>query len=151
MRSRAEQPFGQAKDKHGFVRCRYLGLAKYRIQALMTFVVVNSKRTVKRLTGIIFRELAKGIRKEVFKPVYASPPWAQWANRRSECAKNDSLVRSDRSTPLPSAQWRRVPAERHAKQAVIRQFPSKLGLYPPRCPFSTSQVSEPLASGQREL
>ena len=75
VRSRVEQPFGQAKDKHGFERCRYLGLAKYRIQAFMTFMVVNAKRMVKRLTGITFRELAKGRRREVFKPVYATPPW----------------------------------------------------------------------------
>jgi hypothetical protein len=75
VRSRVEQPFGQAKDKHGFDRCRYLGLAKYRIQAFMTFMVVNAKRIVKLLTGITFRELAKGVRKEVYKPVYATPPW----------------------------------------------------------------------------
>ena len=75
MRSRVEQPFGQAKQKHGFERCRYLGLAKYRIQALMTFMVVNAKRMVKLLTGITFRELAKGVHGEVFKPVYATPPW----------------------------------------------------------------------------
>jgi len=75
VRSRVEQPFGQAKDKHGFERCRYLGLAKYRLQSFMTFMVVNVKRMVKLLTGITFRELAKGRRKEVFKPVYATPPW----------------------------------------------------------------------------
>ena len=76
VRSRVEQPFGQAKDKHGFERCRYLGLASYGIQSLLTFLVVNAKRIVKLLTGITFRELAKGRRKEVFKPVYESLPWA---------------------------------------------------------------------------
>ena len=75
VRSRVEQPFGQAKHKHGFERCRYLGLAKYRIQAFMTFMVVNAKRMVRRLTGITFRELAKGRRREVFKPEYVTPPW----------------------------------------------------------------------------
>lgn len=72
VRSRVEQPFGQAKDKHGFERCRYLGLAKFRFQAYMTFMVLNAKRMVKLLTGITFRKLAKGVRKEVFKPVYAA-------------------------------------------------------------------------------
>lgn len=76
LRSRVEQPFGQAKDKHGFEHCRYLGLARYRIQAFLTFMVVNVKRMVKLLTGITFRAQAKGIRMEVFKPVYASLPWA---------------------------------------------------------------------------
>jgi transposase len=76
LRYRVEQPFGQAKDKHGFERCRYLGLTKYRIQATMTFMAVNTKRIVKLLTGITFRELAKGVRKEAFEPVYATPPWA---------------------------------------------------------------------------
>ena len=76
LRYRVEQPFGQAKDKHGFERCRYLGLLKYGIQAFFTFMAVNSKRIVKLLTGLTFRELAKGRRKEVFVPVYATMPWA---------------------------------------------------------------------------
>ena len=75
LRSRVEQPFGQAKQKHGFERCRYLGLAKYRIQALMTFMVVNAKRMAERLTGLTFWELAKGVHKEVYKPVCATPSW----------------------------------------------------------------------------
>ena len=76
IRYRVEQPFGQAKDKHGFERCRYLGLPKYGLQSFMTFMVIGAKRIVKLLTGISFRQLAKGRRKEVFKPVYASLPWA---------------------------------------------------------------------------
>jgi len=76
LRYRVEQPFGQAKDKHGFEHCRYLGLPSYEIQSFLTFMVVNIKRMVKLLTGITFRELAKGRRKEVFQPVYETLPWA---------------------------------------------------------------------------
>ena len=76
VRYRVEQPFGWAKDKHGFERCRYIGLVKYGIQAFFTFMVVNCKRLVKLLTGITFRPLAKGRRREIFKPVYAELPWA---------------------------------------------------------------------------
>ncbi len=76
LRPRVEQPFGQAKDKHGFTRCRYLGLVRYGIQSFFTYLVVDAKRMVNLLTGITFRELAKGRRKEVFKPVHATLPWA---------------------------------------------------------------------------
>jgi len=76
LRYRVEQPFGQAKDKHGFDRCRYLGLIKYGIQSYLTFMAVNLKRMVKLLTGITFRQLAKGRRKERFTPVYGTLPWA---------------------------------------------------------------------------
>jgi len=76
QRFRVEQPFGEAKEWHGLERCRYLGLARYTIQALMTFLVLNCKRIVKLLTGITFRPLAKGPRGEPWAPVYASLPWA---------------------------------------------------------------------------
>lgn len=75
-RFRVEQPFGLAKAWHGFERCRYLGLARYRVQAFFTFLVCNSKRMIKRLTGITFRQLAKGRRAEVFTPVFKTLPWA---------------------------------------------------------------------------
>jgi IS5 family transposase len=75
LRYRVEQPYGQAKDKHGLERCRYLGLLKYGVQSYLTFMVVTVKRLVKLLTGITFRELAKGSRREVFQPVYDTPPW----------------------------------------------------------------------------
>jgi len=74
-RYRVEQPFGLAKAWHGFERCRYLGLARYRIQSLYTFLVCNSKRIVKLLTGITFRTLAKGRHAEQFTPVYQELPW----------------------------------------------------------------------------
>lgn len=76
QRFRVEQPFGPAKQKHGFERCRYVGLDRYRIQAGFTFFVSNCKRLVKLLTGLTFRPQAKGRRAERLKPVYASIPWA---------------------------------------------------------------------------
>jgi IS5 family transposase len=76
QRFRVEQPYGPAKQKHGFGRCRYLGLDRYRIQALLTFLVSNLKRIVKLLTGLTYRPLAKGWRAEKLCPVYARLPWA---------------------------------------------------------------------------
>jgi len=76
QRYRVEQPFGIAKQWHGFERCRYLGLDRYRIQALLTFMVVNVKRLVKLLTGVTFRPQAKGRRAERLKPVLGTMPWA---------------------------------------------------------------------------
>lgn len=75
LRYRVEQPFGIAKQCHGFGRCRYVGLLRYGVQAYMTFMVHNVKRLVKLLTGLTFRPLAKGRRAEVFAPVYATIPW----------------------------------------------------------------------------
>jgi hypothetical protein len=71
-----EQPFGPAKQKHGFGRRRYLGLPRYRIRALFTLLVDNCKRVVKRLTGITFRRQAKRRRAEAFEPVFTTLPWA---------------------------------------------------------------------------
>jgi len=76
VRYRVELPYGWSKAWHGFERCRYLGLARYAIQSILTFMVSNAKRYVKLLTGITFRKQAKGRRAEVFKPVYAVMPWA---------------------------------------------------------------------------
>jgi len=76
QRYRVEQPFGIAKQCHGFERCRYVGLLRYGVQALMTFMVHNAKRMVKLLTGLTFRPQAKGRRAEVFQPVYETLPWA---------------------------------------------------------------------------
>jgi len=74
QRFRVEQPFGIAKAWHGFERCRYLGLARYRIQSLLTFMVVNAKRLVKLLTGMTFRPQAKGRHAERLKPVLEGIP-----------------------------------------------------------------------------
>ncbi len=76
QRFRVEQPFGIAKHQHGFERCRYLGLARYRIQSFLTFMVVNAKRLVKLLVGVTFRPQAKGRRAEGVKPVLAATSWA---------------------------------------------------------------------------
>jgi IS5 family transposase len=76
VRYRVEQVFGWAKAWSGFERCRYLGSARYRLQAFFTFLVCNTKRLVKRLTGITFRAQAKGRRAEVFQAVYSTLPWA---------------------------------------------------------------------------
>ncbi len=75
QRFRVEQPFGPAKQKHGFERCRYLGVIRYSIQSLFTFLVSNCKRLVKLLTGLTFRPQAKGRRAENLKPVYDTLPW----------------------------------------------------------------------------
>jgi IS5 family transposase len=76
VRYRVEQVFGWAKAWGGFERGRYLGSARYRLQAFFTFLVCNTKRLVKRLTGITFRAQAKGRRAEVFQAVYSTLPWA---------------------------------------------------------------------------
>jgi IS5 family transposase len=78
-RYRVELPYGWGKAWHGFERCRYLGLARFAIQSIMTFMVSNAKRFVKLLTGITFRAQAKGRRAEVFTPVYTVMPWAKCA------------------------------------------------------------------------
>jgi IS5 family transposase len=79
QRYRVEQPFGIAKRSHGFERCRYLGLARYRLQSLLTFMVVNAKRMIKLLTGVTFRPQAKGRRAERVTPVLDPSSWAECA------------------------------------------------------------------------
>jgi IS5 family transposase len=74
QRFRVEQPFGIGKRWHGFERCRYLGLARYRIQVFLTFMVLNAKRLVKLLTGVTFRPQAKGRRAERLTPVLEAIP-----------------------------------------------------------------------------
>lgn len=69
QRYRVEQPFGTLKRWNGFGRCRYVGLERYRTQALMTFAVHNCKRVIKLLTGVTFRPQARGQRGEQITPV----------------------------------------------------------------------------------
>lgn len=69
QRYRVEQPFGTLKRWNGFGRCRYLGLERYRTQALMSFFVHNCKRVVKLLTGVTFRAEARGQKREQITPV----------------------------------------------------------------------------------
>jgi IS5 family transposase len=69
QRYRVEQPFGTLKRWNGLGRCRYIGLERFRTQALMTFFVHNCKRVVKLLTGVTFRPEARGQRGEQITPV----------------------------------------------------------------------------------
>lgn len=69
QRYRVEQPFGTLKRWNGLGRCRYIGLERYRTQALMTFIVHNCKRAVKLLTGVTFRPEARGAKGEQITPI----------------------------------------------------------------------------------
>lgn len=50
IRRMIERKFGEAKKWHGMARARYRGLWRVKIQALMTFIVINLKRLT-RLRG----------------------------------------------------------------------------------------------------
>lgn len=54
-RYKIERKFGEMKTRHGFGRCRYVGLLRYAIQGYLTAVVVNLKRMVKLLFGVSLR------------------------------------------------------------------------------------------------
>jgi len=49
IRKMVERKFGEAKKWHGMARARYRGRAKVKIQALMTFLVLNVKRMARLL------------------------------------------------------------------------------------------------------
>jgi IS5 family transposase len=53
-RYKIERKFGEAKLRHGFGRCRYIGLEKYGVQAYLTAIVLNLKRMVKLISGVGF-------------------------------------------------------------------------------------------------
>jgi len=55
-RYKIERKFGEAKQSHGLRRCRYVGLLRYGLQALLTAIALNLKRMVKLLTGVAFKE-----------------------------------------------------------------------------------------------
>jgi len=57
-RYKIERKFGEAKQGHGFGRCRYLGKARYAVQTFLMAIVLNLKRMVKLLTGVNFKERA---------------------------------------------------------------------------------------------
>jgi IS5 family transposase len=59
-RYKIEQKNAEAKRRHGLGRCRYLGLARYAVQGLMTAIVINLKRMVLLLCGVRFRRAAGG-------------------------------------------------------------------------------------------
>lgn len=50
-----ERKFGEAKKYHGLSRCRYLGLARFAVQAYVTAIVLNLKRLVRLRTGVLLR------------------------------------------------------------------------------------------------
>jgi IS5 family transposase len=51
-RYKIERKFGEAKQGHGFTRCRYLGRMGYTVQAFLMAIMLNLKRLVKLLTGV---------------------------------------------------------------------------------------------------
>jgi len=55
VRYKVEQKFGEAKRCHGLRRCRYLGVLRYGVHALLTATVLNLKRLVKLLFRVSFR------------------------------------------------------------------------------------------------
>jgi IS5 family transposase len=58
-RYKIEAKFGEGKRGHGLRRCRYLGLLRYGVQAILTAIVLNLKRMVKLLTGTNFKGRAR--------------------------------------------------------------------------------------------
>jgi len=54
-RYKIERKFGEAKQGHGFGRCRYLGGLGFAVQAFFTAIMLNLKRMVKLLTGVGFK------------------------------------------------------------------------------------------------
>jgi hypothetical protein len=57
-RYKVERKFGEAKQGHGFGRCRYLGRMGFAVQAFFTAIMLNLKRMVKLLTGVGFKTQA---------------------------------------------------------------------------------------------
>ena len=54
-RYKIERKFGEAKQGHGFGRCRYIGTARFAIQSFLTDIVLNLKQMIKLLTGVNFK------------------------------------------------------------------------------------------------
>lgn len=57
-RYKIERKFGEAKQGHGFGRCRYIGKVRYAVQSFFMAMILNLKRMVKLLTGVNFKERA---------------------------------------------------------------------------------------------
>jgi len=64
VRFRIERKFGEAKAWHGFDRCRYRGVDRYKVQSFLTFMMLNIKRMVLLVTGTRFRPIAKQLVEE---------------------------------------------------------------------------------------
>lgn len=57
-RFKIERKFGEAKQGHGFGRCRYIGKARFSFQSFLMAIILDLKRMVKLLTGVNFKERA---------------------------------------------------------------------------------------------
>jgi IS5 family transposase len=57
-RYKIERKFGEAKQGHGFGRCRYLGRWGFTVQAFFTAIMLNLKRLVKLTSGVGFKTQA---------------------------------------------------------------------------------------------
>jgi len=55
VRYKVERKFGEAKEGHGLRRCRYVGVVRYQLQAIMTAMALNLKRIVKVTMGVPFK------------------------------------------------------------------------------------------------
>jgi len=64
-RYKIEQKNGEGKRWHGLGRCRYVGLAKYAVQSLMTVMAMNLKRMVLLLFGVSFRGSSRNLAKSL--------------------------------------------------------------------------------------
>lgn len=56
-RTAVERVNGDLKDNHGLRRCRYLGLAKYRLQLAMSSMAHDVKIFVRMLSGVRFKPI----------------------------------------------------------------------------------------------
>jgi hypothetical protein len=54
-RYKIERKFGEAKQGHGFGRCRYIGTVRFAVQAFLSAIMLNLKRMVKLLIGVGFK------------------------------------------------------------------------------------------------
>lgn len=54
-RYKVERKFGEAKQGHGFGRCRYLGRMGFAVQSFFTAIMLNLKRMVRLLAGVGFK------------------------------------------------------------------------------------------------
>ena len=54
-RYKIERKFGEAKEWHGFARCRYVGFVRHAIRSYLTFPAFKLKRLVSLLTSVSFR------------------------------------------------------------------------------------------------
>ena len=60
-RYKVEQKFGEGKKRHGWGRCRYVGLKGYSVQCFLTGMVLNLKRMVKLLREVVFSQSARSL------------------------------------------------------------------------------------------